>query len=123
MILLDTSVWVGHLRNGDAGVESLLNSGQVLCHSVVIGELALGNLANRARLLGLLKALPAAVEASHAEVMALVERRRLWGLGIGYGDAQLLAATHLTPDARLWTRDRRLGEVARDQGIAAFSDG
>jgi hypothetical protein len=123
MILLDTSVWVDHLRSGNARVETLLNNGQVLCHSVVIGELALGNLAHRERLLGLLKALPAATEASHAEVMALIERRRLWGLGIGYGDAQLLSATHLTPDARLWTRDRRLGEVARDQGIAAFSDG
>lgn len=119
MILVDTSVWVDHLRAGDDVLAGLLEAGEVLGHRAVRGELALGSLARRAEVLALLAGLPQAVVASDAEVLALVDRARLPGRGIGWVDAHLLAATLLTPDARLWTRDARLRRVAEDLDVAA----
>ncbi|HEX8498382.1 MAG TPA: type II toxin-antitoxin system VapC family toxin [Actinomycetales bacterium] len=112
MILVDTSVWIDHLRTGDPELGALLEHGQVLGCSWVTGELALGHLAHRSQVLGLLQQLPQATTATGHEVLTLIDRRRLFGLGIGYVDAHLLAATMLTPAARLWTRDRRLEAVA-----------
>ncbi len=108
MILVDTSVWVDHLRAGNAVLERLLERGSVLAHPWVTGELALGHLSHRKDILGLLSHLPHAELAADSEVLTLIERRQLYGLGIGYVDAQLLAATQLTRDARLWTADKRL---------------
>ena len=112
MILVDTSVWIDHLRVGDPKLGSLLQNGQVITHPCVIGELALGQLSHRSEILGLLRNLPHAQTATDAEVLNLVENRHLFGLGIGYVDAHLLAATLLTAGAGLWTRDKRLAAVA-----------
>lgn len=117
MILVDTSVWIDHLRAGDPDLVRLLRRNRVLAHPWVIGELALGNLSGRTDLLRLLGGLPQASVASDDEVLTLIESQHLFGRGIGYVDAHLLAATLLTPDARLWTRDRRLAAVAVAQGI------
>lgn len=121
MILVDTSVWIDHLRDGDERLADLLDAGDVLCHPWVIGELALGRLSRRAEVLGLLGGLPQAVAATTDEVLGLMEGERLAGTGIGYVDAQLLAASRLT-SARLWTADRRLLAVASRLGVAVDLD-
>lgn len=118
MILVDTSVWVDHLRRGDAGLAALLDAASVLMHPFVVGEIACGSLADRSEVIGLLQALPSATVAEPDEVLAFVDRHRLWGRGIGYVDVHLLAATALTRGAALWTRDRRLREAAQALGFA-----
>jgi len=118
VILVDTAVWIDHLRDGDRQLTELLDRSVVLAHSWVIGELALGNLRGRAEILRLLAGLPQATIAMPAELLALIEHRELYGIGIGYLDAQLLAATMLTEGATLWTRDRRLNAAARQLGLA-----
>lgn len=122
MILVDTSIWVDHLNHGDRHLISALRHGRVLVHPFVVGELALGNLRQRQTVLGDLSNLPAAIVASDDEVHALIERRRLFGLGIGYVDAHLLAATMLTAGARFWTRDKRLAAIAGQLGLAASAE-
>ncbi len=112
MILVDTSVWIDHLRAGDATLAALLDSGQVLVHPFVISELALGNLRQRDLVLGSLRDLPQASVATEGELLHFVERNALFGLGIGHVDAHLLAATRLTDEATLWTRDKRLLRAA-----------
>ena len=119
MILVDTSVWVGHLRSGDAALADLLMSGRVLAHPFVIGEVALGSLRQREVILSALSDLPRAAVATHDEVLALVDRHALFGAGIGYVDAHLLAAVSLTPGASLWTGDMRLHRLAGRLGLAA----
>ena len=119
MILVDTSVWVDHLRARDAALVGLLDAGEVLGHPFVLGELALGSLRQRKLVLTSLEDLPQASVATDPEVLNFVERQRLYGFGIGYVDAHLLAAARLTPDASLWTRDRRLHEAAVRLGVAA----
>ncbi len=116
MILVDTSVWVEHLRHGLPRLATLLQEGEVLIHPWVIGELACGNLRNRSQVLDLLQGLPAAMVASDTEVLLLIEREQLMGRGIGYIDAHLVAAARLS-HCRLWTQDRRLAAVAQEQGL------
>ena len=118
MILVDTSVWVEHLRHGLPRLATLLQGGEVLIHPWVIGELACGNLRNRQQILELLQGLPMATVASDAEVLLLIEGDRLMGRGIGYVDAHLLASARLS-HCRLWTQDRRMAAVAQEQGLAA----
>jgi predicted nucleic acid-binding protein len=118
VILVDTPIWIDHLRIGDPQLTVLLQEAQVLAHPSVIGELALGQLSRRSEIVGLLGNLPQATAATEAEVMTLVETQCLFGLGIGYVDAHLLAATLLTRDASLWTRDKRLAAAAADLGIS-----
>ena len=118
MILVDTSVWVDHLRAGDETLAAMLNASQVLMHPFVLGELACGNLRQREALLGLLRDLPKVTVAHDDEVLPFIERRALMGRGIGYVDAHLLAAVALDGSARLWTRDRRLHTVAEALGSA-----
>lgn len=118
MILIDSSVWIDHLRQSDAQVVALLQSGQVLVHPYVIGELACGNLKARTNVLGLLANLPQARLAQEHEVLFLIEHHELMGQGIGYIDAHLLAATRLTPDAVLWTRDKALKTLAQRLRLA-----
>ena len=119
MILVDTSVWVDHLRAGDAGLALLLGQGRVVIHPHVLGELALGNLAQRDVVLGSLAGLPRVTVASDAEVLGFVEAAKLYGLGIGYIDAHLLAAARLTPGVSIWTRDKRLKAAAEKIGLAS----
>jgi predicted nucleic acid-binding protein len=118
VILVDTSVWVQHLRREVAALSALLEAGEVLAHPFVIGELALGNLRNRDVVLSDFRLLPQAVLAAHEEVLELVERNRLFGRGIGYVDAHLLAAVFLSEDAFLWTFDRTLATAAAALGLA-----
>jgi hypothetical protein len=112
MILVDTSVWVDHLRAGDKTLAALLEAGRVMAHAFVIGELALGHLRRRQTILRALQDLPQATAAADAEVLLFIERHALAGLGIGYVDAHLLASTRLTAGSVLWTRDKRLSGVA-----------
>lgn len=119
MILVDTSVWIDHLRDGDAGLTGLLNAGQVLGHRFVTGELALGNLHNRDMVLGALQDLPQAGIATDEEVMCFIAQNALSGIGIGYIDAHLLAAVRLSPGASLWTRDKRLLAASVRLGLSA----
>lgn len=118
MILVETSIWVDHLRAGDATLAGLLEAGRVLAHPAVVGEVALGALRQRALVLALLRALPQAVVATSEEVLAFIEDHGLAGLGIGYVDAHLLAATRLTASASLWSRDKRLQRAAERLGLA-----
>ena len=121
MILADTSIWIDHLRGADDALRGLLEGGQVLVHPFIIGEIALGNLRQRSLILGTLAGLPQAVAADEDEVLGFIERHTLHGRGIGYVDVHLLASTRLTPDAQLYTRDRRLLIIARELGLAAAS--
>lgn len=112
MILVDTSVWIAHLGSGNSALVGLLEAGLVLGHPWVVGELALGLLSQRHEVIRLLDSLPQASVATTEEVMTLIDLHRLPGQGIGYVDAQLLAATLLTADAALWTFDRALADAA-----------
>lgn len=118
MILVDSSVWVDHLRHGDPVLAQRLNRGAVFTHPFIIGEIALGSLRQRDTVLAALRGLPAATVAGDDEVHAFIERQSLYSLGIGYIDAHLLAAARLTPGLRLWTRDRRLHAAALRLGLA-----
>lgn len=118
MILVDSSIWIDHLRAGEPVLVELLNAGRVLTHPFVIGELACGNLKNRKGVLSLLQDLPAAPVATDEEVLFFIEKRGLMGKGIGYVDAHLLAAISVTGTGRLWTRDKRLDAVAGSIGLA-----
>jgi hypothetical protein len=117
VILVDTSLWIDHLRSGNDVLADLLDNSAVLAHPWVTGELALGNLTHRAEILALLRALPQAALAEHDEVLLLIEQQALSGAGIGYVDAQLLAASRLTPDTKLWTTDKRLANIAARLGL------
>jgi predicted nucleic acid-binding protein len=119
VILVDTSVWIEHLRSGHPTLVARLMRSEVLCHPCVIGELALGRLEHRAEVLGLLAALPGAEVATAGEVLAFIEDHGMAGHGIGYVDVQLLASTLLTPDATLWSLDRRLALAASTLGRRA----
>lgn len=118
MILVDSSVWVDHLRASDAVLTELLDRGQILTHPCVVGEIALGSLRQRTEIIRALSGLPKATLAEHDEVMAFIDRFSLFARGIGYIDVHLLASVRLTPDAVLWTRDRRLHEAASQLAIA-----
>jgi len=118
LILADTSVWIDHLRTGDTELARLLGAGRIACHDLVISELALGSLRDRGQVLGLLDGLPRLPVAEAGELRAMIETRRLWGRGVGHVDCALLAACLLSPGTMLWTRDRRLREVAAEAGIA-----
>jgi len=107
MILVDTSVWVNHFRLGDPQLGQALLDGHVLMHPFVIGEIACGNLHARPKVLGDLQRLPVAVTADHQEVLAFLDQHRLFGAGITWIDAHLLASARLSA-CRLWTLDARL---------------
>ncbi|MFC1890714.1 type II toxin-antitoxin system VapC family toxin [Thermodesulfobacteriota bacterium] len=111
MVLVDTSVWVSHLREGNVELENLLNEGLVACHPFVIGELACGNLKNRDEILALLQTLTAVEMVEDDEVLHFIERNGLMGKGLGLIDIHLLASA-LLADIPLWTLDKRLEQVS-----------
>ncbi len=115
-MLVDTSVWVAHLRLGHARLAALLRERTVLCHPFVIGELACGTLPRRREILGLLSTLPQAPVADHDEVLTLVEHAGLMGCGVGWVDMHLLCSTLLAHTV-LWTLDQRLARAASVLGI------
>lgn len=117
MILVDTSVWIDHLRVTDRQLTRLLLDEAVLCHPFVVGELACGALSPRSEILGLLRNLTQAPVVEHEEVLAFLRFHALMGSGLGWIDVHLLASAKLAGE-RLWTRDRRLAQAARRLGIA-----
>jgi predicted nucleic acid-binding protein len=123
VILVDSSVWVDHLRSGNATLARLLDDGRVIAHPFVVGELALGSMRQREFILTALQDLPQAVVASDIEVLRFINQQALHGLGIGYVDAHLLASVRLTAGGSLWTRDKRLQSVADRLGVAAVLSG
>ena len=117
MVLVDTSVWVTHFREGNAGLASLLNDGRAVCHPLVIGELACGNLMKRSEILSLLRALPSVIVAEHDEVIAFIENQSLMGKGLGFIDVHLLTSSLLSR-VTLWTFDKKLHQIAVLLGLA-----
>ena len=118
-IIADSSIWIDHLNKGNPELSAQLKRRRIALHPMIIAEIALGSLANRRLVLEELHALPQAKPASHSEVLAMIEWLELFGSGIGYVDAHLLAAARQLPDGRLWTRDKRLHAQAERLGIAA----
>ena len=117
MILVDTSVWVSHLRTGNEHLKQLLTDGEVTIHLFIVGELACGNLNNRKELLTLLQFLPQSKLASHEEVLQFIETHGLMGIGIGFIDAHLLSSARLSR-LQIWTLDKKLDEAALKLGIS-----
>lgn len=112
MVLVDTSIWVSHLKDSHPGLKEILFEGKVVCHPFVIGELACGNFQNRRKILTLMKALPVAIQAEHKEVLHFIETHHLMGIGLGYIDVHLLASALLS-GISLWTHDIPLKKAAR----------
>ena len=119
MILADTSVWIEYFRSGNKDLQKALNQGQIVIHSWIIAELALGSLRERTKTLATLDFLPRVRVAQLSEVRLMIEARRLYSLGIGLTDAQLIASIFLSPPTLLWTRDKPLRRVAGALGIHA----
>ena len=117
MILIDTSIWIEHLSKGDRVIEDLLRANKVLIHPFIIGEIACGNLADRAEILSMLNDLPSLPVAAESSVLYFIEQNQLMGLGIGYIDAHLLTATALEPPTRLLTLDKRLKAAAESLNL------
>jgi len=118
VILVDSSVWIDHFNKSDSHLIEILDQSEVSVHPMVIGELALGSIRDRGTVLDLLDDLPLAENASHPEVMALIETRQLYGRGLSFVDAQLLASAAISPETSLWTRDKRLRSAALEMGTA-----
>ena len=116
MVLVDTSVWVSHLREGEVGLEKLLIAGEVICHPFIVGELACGNLKNRLEILTYLQSLPMTILAEDEEVLKFIENNQLMGKGLGYIDIHLIASAILT-DVPVWTFDKTLDKIAKKIGI------
>lgn len=117
MVLVDTSIWITHLREGSSHLQDLLRDGQVVCHPFIVGELVLGNMRNRAEILALLQTLAMAPTVGAQELLYFVEQHRLMGTGIGFVDAHLLASALLSK-LPLWTSDTKLRKVAMKLGVA-----
>lgn len=118
MILLDTSIWIDHLRRREEGVEFLLKRNQAQVHPFVIGEIALGQIAHYKSVINSLSKLPQGPVAAWSSVLFMIQNYALMGSGIGYVDAHLLASAKLQPNTRLWTRDKRLARIAATLDVA-----
>lgn len=121
-VLVDTNIWIDHLRKTEPVLVDLLESDQVCVHQSVITELALGNLKNRSFFLKMFERLMIVRNVDDQGVRHLVEERRLWDRGLSAVDAALLASVVVTPGVSLWTRDKRLRQAARDVGVLANLD-
>lgn len=119
MILADTSVWIDHFRSGNKNLQKALNEGQIVIHPWIVAELALGSLRDRTNTLGMLDNLPHVRNAQVRELRLMIEARHLYSIGIGLMDVQLIASVFLSPPTLLWTKDRRLRQVAEGLGIHA----
>jgi len=118
MILVDSSVWVDHFRSSSSQLTHHLDEAEVLSHPFIVGELVVGTLRGVHPVVRAMREMPQALVASHTEFMIFLEQHKLSGLGLSFVDVHLLAATALTPDAALWTRDRRLHQAAVRIGLA-----
>ncbi len=112
MVLVDTSIWVTHLRHGSPALAELLLDAQVACHPFIVGELACGSIRHRKRFLTLLQSLPMLPVVSSEELLFFIERHKLMGMGLGFLDAHLLASARLSRTP-LWTADQKLKTAAR----------
>jgi predicted nucleic acid-binding protein len=123
LILADTSIWIDHFRSVNRSINKEmrknLNEGQIVIHPSIIAELALGSLQERTMTLALLDLLPQVRVAQLSEVRRMIEARRLYSLGIGLTDAELIASVFINPSTLLWTRDKRLRKAAESLGIHA----
>jgi len=119
MILPDTSVWIDHFRSNNKELQAALTMGQVVIHPWIVAELALGSLRDRDKTLAMLDLLPQVRVAQLAEVRTMIDAKRLYSLGVGLIDAELIASVLITPPMLLWTKDRRLRRVAESLGIHA----
>jgi predicted nucleic acid-binding protein len=117
MVLVDTSVWVSHLRGGNHELATLLNNGDVMCHPFVVGELACGTMKNRTEILSLLQLLPMAVQVEHEEVLHFIETNSLMGKGLGYVDMHLSASAVLS-QVSIWTLDKSFAKVNETLNIS-----
>ncbi len=122
MILVDTSVWIDHLRSGNNRLRQLLSDNLVYIHPMIIGELACGNLGNRQQLLELWQNMPSITECGHDEVLIFLESHQLMGKGIGLIDLHLLASCSLMDKTYLWTKDKRLALIAQKLDINFIGD-
>ena len=116
MVLVDTSVWISHLRDGNYRLMELLNNCDVLCHPFIIGELACGNIKNRDEIISLLKSLPMAKTIEHDEALIFIEDRELAGSGLGFIDVHILASAILS-DSLLWSLEKKLSDTALELNI------
>jgi predicted nucleic acid-binding protein len=112
MVLVDTSVWIDFLRSGDSRLSDLLNEGEVQLHPYILGELHLGNIPKRKHFLNLIESLPQSTQATNEEVTHLIESHKLYGTGIGYIDAHILASS-IIDRIPLWTFDKRLDALSK----------
>jgi predicted nucleic acid-binding protein len=110
MVLVDTSVWVSHLREGNDELETLLNNGDVMCHPFIVGELACGTIKNRTEILSLLQLLPMAIQVEYEEVLHFIETNSLMGKGLGYVDMHLSASAVLA-GVPIWTLDKSFAKI------------
>jgi predicted nucleic acid-binding protein len=117
MVLVDTSVWISHLRDGNAELARLLNEAQVMCHPFIIGEIACGNIKNRTEILSLLKNLPQAAQVKPEEVLFFIEKYELMGKGLGYIDMHLSASAHIT-GIPVWTSDLRFDRINKKLNLS-----
>ncbi|WP_159585389.1 type II toxin-antitoxin system VapC family toxin [Chelativorans xinjiangense] len=123
MRLADTGIWIDHFRQADPRLIQTIENDMLLCHPAIVGELALGSLRDRTNTLGFLAVQQEVIVATHHEVMAMIDKHQLYGMGIGYTDAHLLASTLIDSRAALWTRDKRLRKAAEKAGARVVSDG
>jgi predicted nucleic acid-binding protein len=119
LILVDTSIWIDHLRSADAKLQTLLQNDQVVTHPFIRLELALGSIASREKVLADLALLPQAPVVASEELFSLIEHKMLHRRGIGLTDLQLLCSALFDRSISIWTRDRRLGEIANELGLRA----
>jgi predicted nucleic acid-binding protein len=119
LILVDTSIWIDHLRSADAKLQTLLQNDQVVTHPFIRLELALGSIASREKVLADLALLPQAPVVASEELFSLIEHKMLSRRGIGLTDLQLVSCALLDRSISIWTRDRRLGEIAHELGLRA----
>ena len=117
MVLVDTSMWVSHLREGNQELETLLNDGDVICHPFIVGELACGNIKNRAEILSLLQLLPMVIQVEHEELLQFIDTNSLMGKGLGYVDVHLAASAALT-GVPIWTLDKSLDRISKKLNIS-----
>ena len=116
MVLIDTSVWVSHLRHGNSRLQKLLQEGRVAIHPFIIGELACGNISNRTEIISLMQSLPMLDLVEHEELLLFIEHNKMMGSGLGFVDVHLLAAAMLA-GIPLWTQDKKLKQACSLLGI------
>ena len=119
MVLADTSIWADHFRSPNPLMTDYMAGDRLLMHPFVVGELVMGHLPNRFAIVRSLREMDQVIRATDDEVLAVVEREKIQGLGVGWIDAHLLVSVLITPEAMLWTRDRRLNALAQRFGCAA----